>query len=32
MAAAVNSVKQATLIELGLFVVIFTCMILMRFN
>jgi uncharacterized membrane protein len=32
MAAAVNSVKQATLIELGLFVVIFTCMILMRFG
>jgi uncharacterized membrane protein len=32
MRSAVDSVKQATLIELVLFIVIFTCMILMRFN
>ena len=32
MTAAVDSVKRASLVELGLFLVIFTCMILMRFN
>jgi len=29
---AVDTVKRATLVEFGLFLVIFTCMILMRFN
>jgi uncharacterized membrane protein len=32
LAAAVDAVKRASLAELGLFLVIFTCMILMRFN
>ena len=32
LTAAVDAVKRSTLIELGLFLVIFTCMILMRFN
>jgi uncharacterized membrane protein len=32
MASAVNTVKRASLIEFVLFLVIFTCMILMRFN
>ncbi len=32
MTAAVDAVKRASLVELGLFLVIFTCMILMRFN
>jgi hypothetical protein len=32
LTAAVDGVKRATLIEFVLFLVIFTCMILMRFN
>ena len=32
LTAAIDSVKRSTLIEFGLFLVIFTCMILMRFN
>jgi hypothetical protein len=32
MTSAVDTVKRASLAEFGLFLVIFTCMILMRFN
>jgi uncharacterized membrane protein len=32
LTTAVDAIKRATLVELGLFLVIFTCMILMRFG